>query len=380
MSTPGGWVLRRPLPEDHARVVAVVDEWWDGRPMAAMLPRLYFEHFAGTSLVAESRSGDLLGFLVGFASADVPDEGYVHFVGVAPSARGDGLGRLLHDRFATEMALGGRRTVRCVTSVVNEPSVAFHTAIGFGVDGERDGLVLMSRSSSVLWESVAVADPREAAWPVPVWPPPEGTVLRGRYVELAASDPDRDGEELFAALDHDAVWAHVAGRPADAAGMRALIEGKRADPAWFPWTVRLRVPLGDRAAGEVVGTTSYLEAAPGDARVEIGSTTYAPDVWGTVVNPECKLLLMAWAFEVGGMGRVQLKTDIRNHRSQAAIRRLGARYEGVLRWYQRRADGTLRDTVLFSVVAAEWPVVRAGLVARVAASPGAEVCERRPDG
>ena len=82
-----------------------------------------------------------------------------------------------------------------------------------------------------------------------------------------------------------------------------------------------------------------------DARLEIGLTAYRPQVWASVVNPECKLLLLGLAFEALGAGRVQLKTDVRNERSQRAIARLGARHEGTLRRYQRRADGTVRDTV-----------------------------------
>jgi len=85
------------------------------------------------------------------------------------------------------------------------------------------------------------------------------------------------------------------------------------------------------------------------------------------VNPECKLLLLTYAFDELHMGRVQLKTDIRNHRSQQAIARLGATYEGVLRRYQRRADGSVRDTVMFSITAEEWPGVRQRLVDRVSA-------------
>jgi RimJ/RimL family protein N-acetyltransferase len=108
-----------------------------------------------------------------------------------------------------------------------------------------------------------------------------------------------------------------------------------------------------------------LEIAPGDARLEIGNTAYDRAVWASVVNPETKLLLLTYAFDTVGMGRVQLKTDIRNYRSQQAIARLGAQFEGVLRRYQRRADGTVRDTVMFSITAEEWPKVRAGLEARI---------------
>ena len=211
-------------------------------------------------------------------------------------------------------------------------------------------------------------DPRpvDVHWPVAQWPPPPGTVLRGTWVELAPTDL-HDAHGLRQALDHDHVWQHLAGGPLpDDATARHWISDVLAR-GWFPWTVRLRRAVGDRHAGTVVGWSSYLEIAPKDARLEIGNTAYDPGVWGTVVNPECKLLLLSYAFDDLHMGRVQLKTDIRNHRSQQAIHRLGATYEGVLRRYNRRADGTVRDTVMFSVVAEDWPEVRAGLAARVSA-------------
>ncbi|MGF1664409.1 MAG: GNAT family N-acetyltransferase [Kineosporiaceae bacterium] len=190
------------------------------------------------------------------------------------------------------------------------------------------------------------------------WPVPPGTELRGGHgVGVRAADPETDAAGLHAALDHEAVWRHVAGRPRSVAEWTALLAARTTDPLWHTWVVR----AGER----VVGMSSYLEVSPADARLEIGFTAYAPDVWGTAVNPECKLLLLGHAFEGLGCGRVQLKTDIRNVRSQRAIHRLGARHEGVLRRYQRRADGTVRDTVLFSVVAEEWPAVRAGLRARL---------------
>ncbi len=195
-----------------------------------------------------------------------------------------------------------------------------------------------------------------SGWPEVRWPVPADTALIGRYVELRLATP-ADAPELFAALDHDVVWTHVKGRPDSPEQLATTLAGAQAGGRW-PWTVRMD--------GAVVGTTSFLEVSPVDARLEIGFTTYAPSVWGTVVNPECKLLLMAWAFEVAGMGRVQLKTDIRNAQSQAAIAKLGATFEGVLRRYQRRADDTVRDTVLFSVIADEWPAVRSGLEQRIA--------------
>ena len=128
-------VIRHARHEDHVRIVAVVDDWWGGRRMSALVPALFLEHFAGTSYVAETEEGDLAGFLIGFRSQDRPEEAYVHFVGVHPDQRGGGLGRELHDRFAAQVAADGVRRVRCVTSTVNTDSVAFHTRIGFRVEG-----------------------------------------------------------------------------------------------------------------------------------------------------------------------------------------------------------------------------------------------------
>ena len=118
-------------------------------------------------------------------------------------------------------------------------------------------------------------------------------------------------------------------------------------------------PLG--AAGTLVGTSSLWEADLANEKVHVGSTLYGSRWWGTAVNPECKLLLLGHCFETCGYGRVKIQTDARNARSQAAISRLGATREGVLRRHVRREDGTFRDTVVFSVLAAEWPAVKAGL-------------------
>lgn len=114
-----------------------------------------------------------------------------------------------------------------------------------------------------------------------------------------------------------------------------------------------------------MGTSTYLDVSTADARLEIGSTAYVPAAWGTAVNPDTKIAMLTYAFEVLGVGRVQLKTDVRNVRSQQAIARLGARYEGTLRRYQRRTDGSMRDTVLFSIVVEDWPAVRTALERRL---------------
>jgi ribosomal protein S18 acetylase RimI-like enzyme len=141
--------IRHAEAADHAPVIGVVDEWWGGRAMAAMLPKLFFVHFRDTSFVAEDE-GRLVGFLCGFRSQTYEDEAYVHFVGVDPSYRGAGLGRELYERFFA--AVAPRRVVRAVTAPVNEESVAFHRALGFEVecvdehyDGRGAGRVLLTK-------------------------------------------------------------------------------------------------------------------------------------------------------------------------------------------------------------------------------------------
>lgn len=186
--------------------------------------------------------------------------------------------------------------------------------------------------------------------------------LVGSHVRLDPSAHD-DAEGIFAALDHDEVWAagYAGGpavRPAAAEGWRARIEAAVAEQRVM-YTVRLL----DR--GRIVGTTSLGDSELVHERTHIGWTAYSPDVWSTNVNPECKLLLMSHAFEDCGFGRVKIQTDLINTRSQAAIAKLGATREGILRRHMVRADGSRRDTVVFSVIVDEWPDVKAGLQARL---------------
>jgi RimJ/RimL family protein N-acetyltransferase len=210
------------------------------------------------------------------------------------------------------------------------------------------------------------ARPQDKPWPAMAWPP--APRLAGQVVELTPCVPERDAKPLFQALDHDAVWRHIAGRPGTPEAFGATLARYIADGR-FVWTVRLAHTHAGLPAGAVVGMTSYLDVAVADARLEVGGTAYTPPVWASKVNPDAKLQLLSHAFDVLGAGRVQLKTDVRNARSQQAIARLGARFEGTLRRAMRRSDGTVRDTVLFSIVAEEWPGVRDGLLARLGDSP-----------
>ncbi len=123
-------------------------------------------------------------------------------------------------------------------------------------------------------------------------------------------------------------------------------------------------------AGTLVGTSSLIEADQRNESIHLGSTLYGSRWWGTPVNAEAKLLLLSHCFDDCGYGRVKIQTDRLNTRSQAAIAKLGAQREGVLRRDRKREDGTFRDTVVFSVLADEWPGVRAGLRERVGDTAG----------
>ena len=124
---------------------------------------------------------------------------------------------------------------------------------------------------------------------------------------------------------------------------------------------RLPFAVLDATTGEVLGSTSYHDIVPAIARLEIGWTWYAQRVQRTAVNTTAKLLLLTHAFETLGAQLVGWRTDNFNHASQRAIERLGARRDGVLRHHMRRRDGTVRDTVMYSLSVGEWPEVKAHL-------------------
>jgi GNAT superfamily N-acetyltransferase len=126
--------LRRPTEADYPRLVAVVDEWWGGRRMRALLPRLWLQHMTGTSWIAESSDGRLRGFLVGFISPDRPDTAYAHMIGVDQNLRKAGVGRALYERFFDDVRARGARRVLAITWPGNRTSVTFHRAMGFRID------------------------------------------------------------------------------------------------------------------------------------------------------------------------------------------------------------------------------------------------------
>lgn len=207
---------------------------------------------------------------------------------------------------------------------------------------------------------------------------PDGSPLAGGFVTLSPV-VEADLPALAAILAEPAVYGSgfvMWPRPQGGSAALELARQQYLNPpapdgegrGRVAYAVRLAAGSALGEAGTVVGTTSLGEAFLTHERLHLGWTLYDPRVWGGVVNPETKYLLLRHCFEGLGFGRVKLQTDALNHRSAAAIERLGARREGVLRRHIRRQDGSFRDTVVFSVTADDWPGVSAGLRARIAAT------------
>ena len=158
------------------------------------------------------------------------------------------------------------------------------------------------------------------------------------------------------------LWFTSVPAPGETAGyIAAALEGQRTGEM-LPWAVR------ELGSGAIVGTTRYHDIVAPIDRVEIGYTWYGASWQRTRVNTACKLLLLTHAFDTLGCAVVGLRTDNFNFASQRAIAALGARRDGVLRHHQQRRDGTVRDSVMFSIIAGEWPDVRRHLAARLSRS------------
>lgn len=182
-------------------------------------------------------------------------------------------------------------------------------------------------------------------------------VLSGRRVRLEPLGVEH-AAGVAAAAD-EAVFEHLTvAAPATTDEGLALVRRFADDPGFVAWA---QVDLG---SGEVAGVTTYYLIDPACLTVTIGWTWLARRFWGSGLNTEAKLLLLRRAFDDLGCVRVGWQVDIRNTRSQAAVSRLGATREGVLRKHKRRRDGSWRDTVQFAMTDDDWPAVRDSLVAR----------------
>jgi len=187
------------------------------------------------------------------------------------------------------------------------------------------------------------------------WPPE--VTLEGDIVRLEPLE-DHHSEDLAVAAADGALselWFTSVpaphGVPAEIDRRRAL----RVAGSMLPFAV-IR-----KADGRAVGMTTYMNIDATHARVEIGSTWYAASVQRTGLNTECKLLLLAHAFETLDCIAVEFRTHVLNHRSRRAIERLGAKLDGILRNHMVSANGTLRDTCVYSIISSEWPAIRAHL-------------------
>ena len=190
----------------------------------------------------------------------------------------------------------------------------------------------------------------------------EPTVLEGRGVRLEPL-AESHHDALVAAASDGRLWELWYTAVAAPEGMRdyiaSALKGQR-DGQMMPWVVC------DVASGTVIGSTRYHDIVPAIDRVEIGYTWYSESRQRTHVNTTCKLLLLAHAFEALGCKVVGLRTDNFNFRSQRAIEALGAKKDGVIRHFATRRDGSVRDSVMYSILAAEWPDVRKHLDLRLA--------------
>ena len=196
------------------------------------------------------------------------------------------------------------------------------------------------------------------------------TVLKSQWHET----PDLSGDQVklvqlhrhhasgvLAAADDDEVfrWLRYK-RPTTLAEAQAIVDDYEDDPQRFAWA------LIDQRSNELAGLTTYYDVDPAQRTVAIGHTWLSKKHWRTPINSEAKLLLLTRAFDILGCVRVVWHTDDKNERSQAAVERLGAHRDGVLRKHRQRLDGSWRDTVIYSMLDDEWPAAKKKLEERLA--------------
>ena len=190
----------------------------------------------------------------------------------------------------------------------------------------------------------------------------ESITLTGRHAALEPLSYEHQDGLAEAVRDGELwkLWYTAIPKPD---GMRAEIErrlGLQKAGSMLPFAVR------SLASGKIAGMTTYMNIDAKHRRVEIGSTWYAKSVQRTPLNTECKLLLLTHAFETLDCIAVEFRTGFFNQASRRAIERLGAKQDGILRSHQYYADGSLRDTVVFSIIATEWPTVKRHLEFKLA--------------
>lgn len=200
----------------------------------------------------------------------------------------------------------------------------------------------------------------------------DSPALEGAHVLLSPVERACLPEYTAAALSASSIWEHIPYRMQSPQDVEAMFEH------WISARLRgekVAFATRVRETGEIIGGTSLMLIDGTLPTVEIGFTWIVPRWQRSSVNTEAKLLQLSHCFDVLGCGRVELKTDVRNQRSRAAIARVGGVQEGILRAHRRRLDGSLRDSVLFSILASEWPDVRDALRQKLERAPVAACAE-----
>jgi RimJ/RimL family protein N-acetyltransferase len=193
--------------------------------------------------------------------------------------------------------------------------------------------------------------------------------LVGECVELVPLTMDHV-DELFKAGNHSEIWRYLSKKVTSREDMSELVSEvlhAKDKGLEYPFTVL------DAKSGRVLGSTRYLNISKVHRNLEIGWTWYSPDVWGTIVNIESKYLLLRYGFEILHLIRVQFKADVRNERSNRAIRKIGGIHEGVLRQDRILHDGYIRNANIYSIIAQEWADVKQKFEEELIPSKGSKV-------
>jgi RimJ/RimL family protein N-acetyltransferase len=190
---------------------------------------------------------------------------------------------------------------------------------------------------------------------------PNHTTLHGDHIVLEPLQPYHFDELIMLARDHR-IWTHIPIDMSDDGKCRTVMHQAielRKGGTEFPFAIC------HNESGKLIGSTRLMNIVPQHRKLEIGWTWLHPDHWATIVNPECKLLLLKFCFEQLAAIRVQLKTDENNIRSRKAIIKIGAQFEGILRNDWIRDNGTFRNSAYFSIIDDEWPEAKGKLERRL---------------
>lgn len=184
--------------------------------------------------------------------------------------------------------------------------------------------------------------------------------LEGKHTRLVPLS-EKYFEELMALAADKAIWTHLPADRSDRAVMQTELKSailKRLSGEQYPFVII------DKMTDNVIGSTRFMDMHPEHKKLEIGYTWYTPDYWGKGYNTECKLLMLTYCFEALNTIRVQLVTKEQNLRSRAAIQKIGATFEGILRNERIQQNGP-RNTAMYSIIDAEWPHVKKMLTEKV---------------